>query len=200
MRALGKEVIVMRKPLILVLCILLVTLTACTGGPGNSSGGDASEGANVTGSGNEYLAYVEDDNTAHIEYLGDELDINEWEWEDEDEDEDTAWFCLKMTFTNDFDSDPGEDYDDDFLLNSLDGSFAIQAIQDDKVILPRGESEIETIEEKNVYRRIEQGRDVECEYWFPVDSEKDVTIQVLNIDGEDTVMAEITYPAGQEYF
>lgn len=33
----------------------------------------------------------------------------------------------------------------------------------------------------------------ECEMYFPVNTEKTITVQVLNPDGEDTVMAEFDY-------
>ena len=40
---------------------------------------------------------------------------------------------------------------------------------------------------------IDAGSSIECEFWFPVESSDPVTIQVLNPDGEDTVMAEVTF-------
>ena len=40
---------------------------------------------------------------------------------------------------------------------------------------------------------IDSGKSLECEMYFPVEPNSPVTIQVLNPDGEDTVMAELTY-------
>ena len=42
------------------------------------------------------------------------------------------------------------------------------------------------------------GKSIECDYWFPVDASQPVTIQILNIDGEDTVMAELTFPVSED--
>ena len=169
-----------------LLCVLLVSITlftACssekkpTGGNAGSEGAMASqgEGATVTGTVNEYHALVADDKTASIEYLGARLDINEWEWV-KDDFEDTTWFCLKMSFYNEFSTVHEDDFSEDRLRDNLDASFYVQALQDGKVVLPRDGSEAETNEEENVYERIDEGRSIECEYWFPVDPDKDVTI------------------------
>ena len=150
----------------------------------------------VTGSGAEYIASVSDDGSAYIEYLGATLDINEGEFMDDDFfDEDL--FCLHMTYTNDL-GNPNRENDDEFEKDSLDASFVIQALQDGEVIDPRSEVEAETIEEENCYERIDQGQTIECEMYFEVDTSEPVTIQVLNPDGQDTVMAEINYAPGDD--
>ena len=185
----------MRKLTVLLICVLLASLSACSVETGTEV--ETSDDVMVTETGYNYVANVEDDNTAYIEYLGAELEITEWEWV-EDDFEDTGWFCLRMLYTNEMSGVHSDDYNEDLLLDSLDGSFWIQAVQDGEVIFPRDNTEMETIEEGNVYERLEEGRSIECEYWFPVDPTEDVTIQVLNIDGQETVMAEITYEAGQD--
>ena len=74
-----------------------------------------------------------------------------------------------------------------------DDAFVIQAVQDGEVIEHRSEPEAETIEEENCWELIDSGEWRECEMYFPIDIQKDVTVQVLNPDGEDTVMAELAY-------
>ena len=198
-----------------LLCVLFISIALCTAcsskkkPTGENAGSEGamvsqgdrpadSEGTTVTGTGNEYFARVADDKTASIEYLGARMDINEWEWV-KDDFEDTTWFCLKMSFYNEFSTVHEDDFSEERLRDSLDASFYVQALQDGEVVMPRDGSEAETNEEENVYERIDEGRSIECEYWFPVDADKDVTIQVLNIDGQDTVMAEIQYkPAADE--
>ena len=46
---------------------------------------------------------------------------------------------------------------------------------------------------ENCWELIDSGEWRECEMYFPIDIQKDVTVQVLNPDGEDTVMAELAY-------
>ena len=82
--------------------------------------------------------------------------------------------------------------------DALDRSFAIKAIQGENLIEPRDEIDAETIEEDNAYQMIDAGTSIECDYWFPVDASQPVTIQILNIDGEDTVMAELTFPVSED--
>lgn len=82
--------------------------------------------------------------------------------------------------------------------DALDRSFAIKAIQGENLIEPRDEIGAETIEEDNAYQMIDAGTSIECDYWFPVDASQPVTIQILNIDGEDTVMAELTFPVSED--
>ena len=114
-------------------------------------------------------------------------------------DDDEAYFVLDMDFYNDLDFATQEsDPDDPENQDSLDRSYVIQAIQGEEVIYPRGEVEAETIEEDNAYELIDAGKSIECEYWFPVDASKPVTIQILNPDGEDTVMAELTFPVTED--
>ena len=92
----------------------------------------------------------------------------------------------------------GSSVDDPMNQDALDRSYVIQAVQGDEVIYPRGEIEAETVEEDNAYEMIDAGKMINCDYWFPVDASQPVTIQILNIDGEDTVMAELTFPVSQE--
>ena len=196
----------MKKYWLLYALLVSITLfTACSSEKkpaGENTGSEGAmvnqgEGVTVTGTGNEYHALVADDKTASIEYLGARLDINEWEWI-KDDFEDTTWFCLKMSFYNEFSTVHEDDFSKERLRDSLDASFYVQALQGGEVVLPRDGTEAETNEEENVYERIDEGRSIECEYWFPVDPDKEVTIQVLNIDGQDTVMAEIVYEAGAD--
>ena len=101
-----------------LLCVLFISIALCTAcsskkkPTGENAGSEGamvsqgdrpadSEGTTVTGTGNEYFARVADDKTASIEYLGARMDINEWEWV-KDDFEDTTWFCLKMSFYNEF--------------------------------------------------------------------------------------------------
>ena len=183
--------------LAMIMCVVLVSFSAC-GSVTETYTEEASDNEMLTDTGYNYVANVEDDKTAYIQYLGAELEITGWEWEEDDFD-DSSWFCLKMLYTNDMSDEPSDDYDEDLLSDCLDASFWIQGVQNGEVIYPRGRTETETIEEDNVYQYIDEGRSLECEYWFPVDSGEDLTIQVLNIDGQDTVMAEITYEAGENH-
>lgn len=148
--------------------------------------------ATVTGSGNEYLAVVNDD-SAYIEYLDATLDIKEAEFEEDDFDEQT-YLKVEMDFMNDstiYRADGDEDTD--FYMDSLTKAFVLQAIQDGNVIEHRSEIEAETIEESNSWRLIDSGKSLECELYFPVEPDSPVTLQVLNPDGEDTVMAELQF-------
>ena len=155
--------------------------------------GLALAGCHSSGSG--YRADVYDDGSARIEYLGATLEINEGEFIDDDDFEE-HFFCLHMTYINDL-GNPSSDMDDEFEKDSLDASFVIRAIQGDKVFYPRSEVGAETFEEENCYERIEQGDMIECEMYFEVDTSRPVTIQVLNPDGEDVVMAELEYSPGE---
>ena len=121
--------------LLYVLFISIALCTACsskkklTGENAGSEGVMASqgEGVTVTGTGNEYYAQVADDKTASIEYLGARMDINEWEWV-KDDFEDTTWFCLKMSFYNEFSTVHEDDFSEKRLCDSLDASFYVQAL------------------------------------------------------------------------
>ncbi len=192
----------MRKTVTLVLSMILVfTASACSGTSSVTSdegdGSGFSRVTGVTGSGHEYTASVDQDShTCSVEYLGTRVDIEEGEF---DVDDDEAYFVLDMDFYNDLDFATQEsDPDDPENQDSLDRSYVIQAIQGEEVIYPRGEVEAETIEEDNAYELIDAGKSIECEYWFPVDASKPVTIQILNPDGEDTVMAELTFPVTED--
>lgn len=191
----------LKKALALLLSAMLICVFAagCGGVDMSGSGDDIPDYAQTTGSGEPYIATVSDD-SATIEYLGATLDINEGEFEDEDEVEKVTYFRLGMSFTNDMSEGTYDDeVDDEYKQDSLDAAFVVQAVQDGEVIQPRGPGETETIEEDNVYEKIDELGYLDCEYYFPVDPSKPVTIQVLNPDGEDTVMAELTYkPEGDE--
>ena len=114
-------------------------------------------------------------------------------------DDDEEFFVLHMTFSNDLSLiTQDSSVDDPMNQDALDRSYVIQAVQGDEVIYPRGEIEAETVEEDNAYEMIDAGGMINCDYWFPVDASQPVTIQILNIDGEDTVMAELTFPVSQE--
>lgn len=176
----------------------LCLMTGCSIDTSGSGQGSWSDEGSYTASGEEYRANVGDDGTASVEYLGDSLDIEEGEYIEDDVAGDH--FCLHMTFTNDygFMSDSGygssnDDLDDSYTQSSLDKSFVIQAVQEGKVIDHRSEAETETIEEDNCWELIDEGGFLDCELYFPVDVSKPVTIQVLNPDGEETVMAELEY-------
>ena len=192
----------MRKAIIILLSLILVfAASACSGTSSVTSdegdGSGYSRVTGVTGSGHEYTASVDQDSlTCSVEYLGTRIDIEEGEF---DVDDDEAYFVLDMDFYNDLDFATQEsDPDDPENQDSLDRSYVIQAIQGEEVIYPRGEVEAETIEEDNAYELIDAGKSIECEYWFPVDASKPVTIQILNPDGEDTVMAELTFPVTED--
>lgn len=187
----------MKKLCIPLLCLtfVLLLLAACSEDSWESSEDGWSGDGTYTASGEEYKATVSD-GSASIEYLGDSLDIEEGEFLSDEVDGD--FFCLRMLFTNDYafmsrDTYASDDDDDEYEISSLDKSFVIQAVQDGKVILPRSFGETETIEEDNCWEEIDQGSFLDCELYFPVDVSKPVTIQVLNPDGEDTVMAELEY-------
>lgn len=192
----------MRKAIIILLSLILVfAASACSGTSSVTSdegdGSGYSRVTGVTGSGHEYTASVDQDSlTCSVEYLGTRIDIEEGEF---DVDDGEAYFVLDMDFYNDLNFATQEsDPDDPENQDSLDRSYVIQAIQGDEVIYPRGEVEAETIEEDNAYELIDAGKSIECEYWFPVDASKPVTIQILNPDGEDTVMAELTFPVTED--
>lgn len=182
---------------VLSLILLLMCFTAaCSGGFEEYSDTGSDESATVTGSGEEYHAVVDQDGlTCSVEYEGTSLEVDEGEFVSEDGD----FFVLRMTFSNDLDLITHDSNVDD--LENKDAmyrSYVVRAVQGDKVIDPRGEEETENFEEDNVYESIDAGSMIECEYWFPVDTEQPVTIQILNPDGEDTVMAELTFPADME--
>ena len=153
----------------------------------------------VTGSGYEYTASADQDSlTCYVEYEGASIEVNEGEFVTDD-DEDEEFFVLHMTFSNDLSLiTQDSSVDDPMNQDAIDRSYVIQAVQGDEVIYPRGEIKAETFEEDNAYEMIDAGGMINCDYWFPVDASQPVTIQILNIDGEDTVMAELTFPVSQE--
>ena len=192
----------MKKTIILLICLLLaITAAACsatssvTSDEGDGSG--YSRVTDVTESGYEYTASVDQDSfTCSVEYEGTSVDIDEGEFVVDDDEE---FFILHMTFSNDLSLiTQDSSVDDPMNQDALDRSYVIQAVQGDEVIYPRGEIEAETVEEDNAYKMIDAGGMINCDYWFPVDASQPVTIQILNIDGEDTVMAELTFPVSQE--
>ena len=192
----------MKKTIILLICLLLaITAAACsatssvTSDEGDGSG--YSRVTDVTESGYEYTASVDQDSlTCSVEYEGTNVDIDEGEFVVDDDEE---FFILHMTFANDLSLiTQDSSVDDPMNQDALDRSYVIQAVQGDEVIYPRGEIEAETVEEDNAYEMIDAGKMINCDYWFPVDASQPVTIQILNIDGEDTVMAELTFPVSQE--
>ena len=192
----------MKKTIILLMCLLLaITAAACsatssvTSDEGDGSG--YSIVTSVTGSGYEYTASVDQDSfTCSVEYEGTSVDIDEGEFVVDDDEE---FFVLHMTFSNDLSLiTQDSSVDDPMNQDALDRSYVIQAVQGDEVIYPRGEIKAETFEEDNAYEMIDAGGMINCDYWFPVDASQPVTIQILNIDGEDTVMAELTFPMSQE--
>ena len=192
----------MKKTIILLICLLLaITAAACSGTSSVTSdeedGSGYSRVTGVTGSGYEYTASVDQDSlTCSVEYEGTNVDIDECEFVVDDDEE---FFILHMTFANDLSLiTQDSSVDDPMNQDALDRSYVIQAVQGDKVIYPRGEIEAETVEEDNAYEMIDAGSMINCDYWFPVDASQPVTIQILNIDGEDTVMAELTFPVSQD--
>ena len=180
-------------------CMLL--LCACLAGCGSSSsagGGDRKEEGALTPSGNEYLAEVSED-SAHIEYLSAELDIDDAEFITDDFDDQT-YLVLHMLFRNDSTLYRSEgDEDTRFYYDSLDRAFVILAEQDGEAIEPRGEAEAESLEEENSFKEIDSGQSLYCDLYFPVKPGKSVTVQVLNPDGEDTVMAELTFTPEEDW-
>ena len=85
-----------------------------------------------------------------------------------------------------------------FTAAACSGTSSVTSDGGDEVIYPRGEIEAETVEEDNAYEMKDAGKMINCDYWFPVDASQPVTIQILNIDGEDTVMDELTFPVSRE--
>ena len=194
----------MRNTIIFVLCLLLVfTAAACSATSSVTTDGGEESGysrvTDVTGSGYEYTASVDqDDLTCSVEYEGASIEVNEGEFV-KDDDEDEEFFVLHMTYTNDLDLvTQDSDVDDPENQDALDRSFVIKAVQGENVIDPRDEIDAETIEEDNAYQMMDAGKSIEYDYWFPVDASQPVTIQILNIDGEDTVMAELTFPVSED--
>lgn len=188
----------MKKTIILLICLMLAfTAAACSVTSDEEDGSGYSRVTGVTGSGYEYTASVDQDSlTCSVEYEGTNVDIDEGEFVVDDDEE---FFILHMTFANDLSLiTQDSSVDDPMNQDALDRSYVIQAVQGDKVIYPRGEIEAETVEEDNAYEMIDAGKMINCDYWFPVDASQPVTIQILNIDGEDTVMAELTFPVSQE--
>lgn len=180
----------MKKAMIVLSAMLVVSamiLAGCADDAENQGTADRT----YTGSGYEYRAYTDED-SASVEYLDADLDIEEAEFVRDDLD-DQVYLKLHMWFTNDSSSyRADEDEDTDFYKDSLEKAFVIQAVQDDKVIEHRSKAEAESIKEQNCWELIDSGKTLQCEMYFPVKADSPVTIQVLNPDGEDTVMAELT--------
>ncbi len=186
-----------RKKSVIILAIALGLSMAVFAGCGDISDTDTGEEGTFTGSGYEYRAYTYGDQGS-VEYLDATVDIDEAEFVRDDFDE-QVYLVLHMDFKNDSSSYRSEgDEDTDFYLDCLDDAFVIQAVQNDKVTEHRDEFEAETIEESNCWKQIDSGKSLECELYFPVELDSPVTVQVLNPDGEDTVMAELTYTPPEE--
>ena len=174
-------------------CLLL--LCACLAGCGSAPAKKEnvrSKELTYTASGNEYRADVRED-SASIEYLSAVLDIDDAEFVTDDFDDQT-YLVLHMLFRNDstlYRSEGNEDTR--FYYDSLDRAFVILAEQDGEAIEPRDEAEAESFEEENSFKEIDSGQSLYCDLYFPVRPDKPVTVQVLNPDGEDTVMAELTF-------
>lgn len=172
--------------------VILCALLAGCGSAGPSGNHGRKETGTITPSGNEYFAEVGED-SAHIRYLSAELDIDEAEFVTDDFDDQT-YLVLHMLFRNDSTLYRSEgDENTRFYYDSLDRAFVILAVQDGEAIDPRGEAETESFEEENSYKEIDSGQSLYCDLYFPVEPGRPVTVQVLNPDGEDTVMAEMTF-------
>lgn len=180
-------------------CLLL--LCACLAGCGIAPAkgeSDRSKELTFTASGNEYRADVRED-SASIEYLSAILDIDDAEFVTDDFDDQT-YLVLHMLFRNDSTLYRSEgDENTRFYYDSLDRAFVIQAVQDGETIDPRDETEAESFEEENSFKEIDSGQSLYCDLYFPVRPGKPVTIQVLNPDGEDTVMAELTFTPEEDW-
>lgn len=188
------------KRMTALICVLLMCASLCgcsIASRGNRTSGDSRVTA-TTASGNEYRSYV-NGRSARVEYLSAILEIDDAKFVYDDL-EDQTYIVLEMTFRNDstlYRRDGEENTT--FYLTSLDSSFVIQAVQDGKVTEPRTEAESETIEEDNCYQRIDSGESLDCEMYIPVEEGNPVTVQVLNPDGEDTVMAELTFTPEEDW-
>jgi len=176
-------------------------LCACMAGCGTSGGTDDSgrdkEGT-FTVSGNEYRADVYED-SASVEYLRAAPDIEGAESITDDFDDQT-YLVLHMLFSNESTLYRSEgDEDTRFYYDSLEKAFVIMAEQDGEAIEPRDETEAESFEEENSFKEIDSGQSLYCDLYFPVEPDKPVTVQVLNPDGEDTVMAELTFTPEEDW-
>ena len=178
--------------------LLCMCMAGCAAVP--SAGGSGTKEKTFTGTGNEYRANVSED-SASIEYLGAIVDIDDAEFVTDDF-EDQTYMVLHMLFQNDstlYRSEGNENTR--FYYDSLDRAFVIQAVQDGETIAHRSEAEAESSEEENCYNEIDSGHSLDCDMYFPVEPDKPVTVQVLNPDGEDTVMAELTFtPEEDDYW
>ena len=180
-----------RKTRIALVSLLVVSSMTLMGCESDLSTGDSGGGEGTyTASGYEYRADVHED-YASVEYLDATVDINEMKFVRDDFD-DQVYLVLEMRFYNDSSRYRSEGEEDtNFYMDRLYKAFVIQAVQDGSVIECRPETEAQSIEEANCYREIDSGRNLDCEMYFPVEPDSPVTVQVLNPDGEDTVMAEL---------
>ena len=183
----------LKKTIVFLLCFTMMFLAAACGSTTADGPEDYyQEDAAVTGSGYEYTASVDQDaHSCSVEYKGARVEVDEALIGEGDEGD---YLVLRMSYWNELDLvSHDSDTDDPENQDSLDRSFVIRAVQGDQEIEARGEEETDTFEEDNAYELIDAGSSIECEYWFPVDTSEAVTIQILNPDGEDTVMAELTF-------
>ena len=181
-----------RTAALIVCAVFLCTLLSGCGSTHSAENIGKKEEGTFTPSGNEYIADVDED-SAHIRYLSAELDIDEAEFVTDDFDDQT-YLVLHMLFRNDSTLYRSEgDENTRFYYDSLDRAFVILAVQNGEAIDPRGEAETESLEEENSYKEINSGQSLYCDLYFPVEPGKPVTVKVLNPDGEDTVMAEMTF-------
>ena len=185
----------MKKTRIVLLSLLIAAAMITAGcGDGMDPETGAGEDATYTESGYEYRAYTDEDSgRASVKYLDAVVDIDEAEFV-RDSFDDQVYLVLRMMFKNDSSIyRPEGDEDSTFYMDSLHKAFVIQALQNGNVIEHRGEAEAESFEESNCWELIDSGKSLDCKMYFPVEPDSPVTIQVLNPDGEDTVMAELTY-------
>ena len=176
--------------------LLCACLAGCGGAPATEN--SSSEEGTFTASGNEYRADVYED-SASVEYLSAALDIEGAEFITDDFDDQT-YLVLHMLFRNESTLYRSEgDEDTRFYYDSLEKAFVILAEQDGETIEPRDETEAESFEEENSFKEIDSGQSLYCDLYFPVEPDKPVTVQVLNPDGEDTVMAELTFTPEEDW-
>lgn len=150
------------------LIIMLIALMACFALAGCGSDEESSEQtAKVTGT------------SGTVEYSDATLKVNGGEYVSAD---DGDYFCLHMNYANNAE----EAYE-------LASSFVVVADQGNGSIDARQASDYDTEAEANAWAEIPTGESADCDYYFPVDASQPVTIQVLNPDGMDTVLAEFEY-------